>query len=297
MDKEKVLSLHDKVNLLFTQYEEQQKNKQQQEDINKQQEINNSNKFDLILEVLKEEYFASIESVRHVDEKINKFFVILTIIFTGLFTLLAGSLLKLKFYVDMPVQDYKIILMIFISYIFVLLLVVGVYYLFKILNQLIDSLELIDIHRLPNLDDALKDSDIIESDFISFQKVMITAYQRIITFNDEQKRKKQIGLQNATKLIKNTLVFNGLAMLLLLINNFLSYEIKEKSMAEQPNLSEIMREIKREQEQKKSNDKSIPQLQPRELQTTLPPTISLESLAPKAVLSTVDTANDKMIKP
>lgn len=222
MDMNETLSIEEKVDLLFNQYEqthqEQEKNKIEQE----KYEDELSSKYDLVLEVLKDEYFASIESIRYVEEKINKFFVILTIAFTGLFTILASSLFKLKFYADIPVQNGKVIAMIIISYFFVFFLTAGFIYLFRILNQLIDGLALIETHRLPDLYGAFDDPNIDKSNFISFQKAMIQSYQKIINFNNEQKNKKQTGLQNATQFIKKSLVFNGLAMLLLLINSILN---------------------------------------------------------------------------
>lgn len=213
-------SIEDKVNLLFTQYQQQAQENARQQQEKHQDEL--GQKYDLVLDVLKEEYFFSIESMRQVEEKINKFLVILTIVFTGLFTILASSLLKLKFYHTLTGITLNTLISVIISYLFVILLFISFYHLGKIVNYLIDGLAFFEVHRLPDMNEILTDNDLREVDVNKFKEIMLTTYQSMITFNNTQKDNKQRNLTDAHKLMKKSLLFTGLAMLLLLVNNFLN---------------------------------------------------------------------------
>lgn len=63
-------------------------------------------------------------------------------------------------------------------------------------------------------------------------------------------------------------------------------------MAEQPNLSAIMREIVREQEQQnKGNSNGMPKLAPTKSQASLSHTVLLESLESLTPIAVFDSAN------
>lgn len=178
----------------------------------------NTEKYDITLEFLKEEYFQSIESVRQVEEKANKYLVILTIVFTGFFTLLASSLTdKLKF-VTKNIYDEKLISSFSLSYIFLLFMLIGFYYSIFAVKNLLKCLDFYPIHRLPNMNDAL--IDLKNETDLEYKKTFCKCLQDIIIKNHKTTQDKQGWLQKTIHELKKMLVFFGISMLLLLTVKF-----------------------------------------------------------------------------
>lgn len=197
------LTLDEKIEILFSEREERiNQDKAKKEEQNKQ-EVENSKKYDVVLNILKDEYFSSIETIRSVEEKANKYLVFITIIFTGFF-----AILNYSFKLEKGSACFKVTL----YYIFVLLLVIGVCFIFLTINHLIKSLNFYQIQRVPNMVDSLE--QIKNKSFYNFQAVMCRCYQEIITHNQKQIDIKQGNLKNAIKNLKKSLVSLGSAMLL-----------------------------------------------------------------------------------
>ncbi|EFM96637.1 hypothetical protein [Actinobacillus pleuropneumoniae] len=210
----KSLSIDEKVEILYSAYEIEINKEEEMKQSKIKEEAENTKKYDVVLEHLKDEYFASIASIRHVEEKANKYFAFVTVVFTGIFAMLNTSF-ESSFYLVTPnnqVVPWTAYIKLIVSYLLVICLSIGLYHIVRGIYELIKCLNFYEIRKLPNMIESLE--QIQSESFYHFQEVMCVAYQEIIIHNNNKIKDKQDKLGKAIRSINKMLVFLGLAMLL-----------------------------------------------------------------------------------
>lgn len=172
-------------------------------------------KYDICLEMLKNEYVQAVEGIKNTDEKANKYLVILSLIFTAIFAILSSSLINgLSF--STSTQN----LVNLISLLFVGLLIRLFYLTIKILHSSLKVLELQECYKISALSDALAEYGEVNS--TEFKHELISRYEIVINSYAEAKKNKQKGLDGMSLLMKKTYTCLCLILSLLFVIKILT---------------------------------------------------------------------------
>lgn len=145
-------------------------------------------KFDISIEVLKDEYQICLTRLKDVDEKSNKYLVIISIFYAGACAILASSLMdKLVF----PLKEINLSL--FFSYIFLWNFLVSIYYGYIILKSLLSSLLLVETKQFRDIHSLLVETR--EATANQYKGTIVEAYQEIVNAITLATEKKQSHLK------------------------------------------------------------------------------------------------------
>lgn len=159
-----------------------------------------SQKYDATLTALSQEYYEYINLIRQVDEKANKYLVILSIFVAGFFTIIGGSLTdKLVFGIDSLCKGTGILSWLFIIYI---IICGGVG--FCVFKDFLNTLAFADSVRLPNLKEELGITG--SSNYVEYKYQIIQYYQDAIGKLNKVREEKQKKLCQATDRIPSLLI-------------------------------------------------------------------------------------------
>lgn len=159
-------------------------------------------KYDVSINILKEEYLLRISSIKNIDEKANKIIVVFSLIFTIWIASVGQFISQIQFNSDC----IKFIHLLYIA--IVLLYVTSLVFAFRTIFSINSCLELIESYRMPNMNTFLKDTG--NHNIITFKKAIINNYQEAITKMGESISIKQMKLK---RLQSNIKYFTSLAII------------------------------------------------------------------------------------
>lgn len=151
-----------------------------------------SKKYDVTLTALSQEYWDYTNMVRQVDEKANKYLVILSIFVAGFFSIIASSLTdKLSFDTN-PLTGISLL-----SWFFVICSVTCGIYGFLVIKGFLKSLEYVSTVRLPNLEQELHNTGSMNN--VEYKYHLIHHYQEAIGILNQARVDKQTKLKNVIR--------------------------------------------------------------------------------------------------
>ncbi len=173
-------------------------------------------KYDVIIEVIREDYLISLGRINNVDEKANKYLVIISIFFAGVFTVCSSSLSdKLNFNNIGNTLSFSNLF----SIAYVITSIIGFYYGIKILVALLNCLKLTETKRMPNLLQMVEKTG--NNGSVHLKNEIISLYQEITDFIAIQTSKKQENLYVVSESITNFILWIFLSLLILFILKFI----------------------------------------------------------------------------
>lgn len=141
-------------------------------------------KYDISINILKEEYLLSLSRIKNVDEKANKYLIVVSIVFLGVFTSLSSSFIdSLSF----QYENLRVINLLSIA--FLITLSIGIYYSFKLFQSLLGCLNLTEIRRMPNILEKLSLTG--EDTSVVYKYRLIECYQEAIESISQSVLEKQ----------------------------------------------------------------------------------------------------------
>ncbi|WP_426222906.1 hypothetical protein [Psychrobacter sp. DWR1-2-3] len=168
-------------------------------------------KYDISISILKEEYLQCIQRIRNVDEKANKYILVISIVATGLFVVLSSSA------ADSLVFDHlNSIIGFLLTLLFVatslLSLILGI----LIFKYLLDCFELVESKKINNIEELLRNT--VELDANKYKGVLITVYQASINSMNQTVINKQNHIRKVSNKIRCfiSLLFTSLLILIIL---------------------------------------------------------------------------------
>lgn len=165
-------------------------------------------KYDISISVLKEDYLLSLSRIRNVDEKANKYLIVVSIVFLGVFTSLSSSFIDS---LNFKYENLGVINLLSIA--FLITLSVGIYYSFKLFKSLLACLNLSEIRRMPNILDKLAFTG--EDTSVVYKYKLIECYQEAIESISQSVIEKQKCLKNVSDTIKKSTFFLFTSLMLL----------------------------------------------------------------------------------
>lgn len=148
-----------------------------------------SKKYDVTLTALSQEYYEYINLVRQVDEKANKYLIVLSIFIAGFFSIIASPLTDKLSFNATPFTGIGFFALVFcwlcgglisfLSWCFVVCVVACVIYGCIVIKGFLKSLEYIQTVRLPNLEQVLHDTG--DKNYVEYKQKLIQCYQDAIT--------------------------------------------------------------------------------------------------------------------
>lgn len=167
-------------------------------------------KYDISIEILKDEYQTCLTRLKDVDEKSNKYLVIISIFFTGFFTVLASSLIdKLSF------STKNLTLANLISYIFLITLVISIVLGGIVVRDVLKTFRLSETRRMPNISKTLNDT--ANDTNIHYKGLLITFYQEMIDVISVSIEKKQTYIKNVSLNIEKLILSTFISLFILII--------------------------------------------------------------------------------
>ncbi|MDO4427407.1 MAG: hypothetical protein Q4B88_04690 [Moraxella sp.] len=148
-----------------------------------------SKKYDVTLTALSQEYWDYTNMVRQVDEKANKYLVILSIFVAGFFSIIASSLTDKLSFDTTPLTGISLL-----SWCFVICAVVCGIYGFLVIKGFLKSLEYVSTVRLPNLEQELHNTG--SMNHVEYKHHLIQRYQTAIGILNQARADKQTKLKN-----------------------------------------------------------------------------------------------------
>lgn len=171
-------------------------------------------KYDITIEILKEEYLVALDRFKFVEEKANKYLVVISLFIAGFFTVLASSLSD-----KIILTNQEIKLSHLLSYSFLLCLVICIYYGTIILNALLNSLALANIQRLPNLSTFIDTYGEFPS--VQYKFKIIESYQEVVNTISQSAQEKQKHIQTVSLNIKKFILWIFLSLNILFLLKFI----------------------------------------------------------------------------
>lgn len=171
-------------------------------------------KYDISLNILKEEYLLSLGRINNVDEKANKYLIVVSIIFLGVFTSLSSSSVN-----SLRFNSENIGLIDLLSVSFLTCLFIGIYYSFKLFQSLLKCLDLIEIRRMSNIEELLKVTGRTTS--VDYKAHLIQRYQEAIEAISASVTNKQRYLKNVSKTISKATIYLFISLIILFFINII----------------------------------------------------------------------------
>ena len=134
-------------------------------DVQGEQNLDNdwSGKYDITLTTLQQEYLLYINTLKDIDEKANKYLIVISIFIAGFFTILSSSLINgLRFHTN-PLDLTSLL-----SIIFIIFLTLTIFFAWEAITNLLSSLIFIESRRLPDLESKLHETS--EENLLYYKK-------------------------------------------------------------------------------------------------------------------------------
>lgn len=169
-----------------------------------------SKKYDVTLTALSQEYYEYINLVRQVDEKANKYLIVLSIFIAGFFSIIGSPLTDKLSFNATPFTGIS-----FLSWCFVGCVVVCGIYGFMVIKGFLKSLEYIQTVRLPNLEQELHTTG--DKNYVEYKQKLIQCYQDTIIALNQARANKQEKLKDTICNVPYFLVFMVSSVIILFI--------------------------------------------------------------------------------
>jgi len=167
-------------------------------------------KYDISISILREEYTQSTLRVRNVDEKANKYLLVISIIVTGSFVVLSSSA------IESLVFDYKKSLISFILTLsFSCAFVIGSWFGFLTFRAILNCFNLVELQKMSSILKILQDTKKYNS--VEYKHYLISCFQALIDATDETVSKKQEHIRTISKNIKFFIVSTIISLTLLIV--------------------------------------------------------------------------------
>lgn len=181
-------------------------------DVQGEQNLDNdwSGKYDITLTTLQQEYLLYINTLKDIDEKANKYLIVISIFIAGFFTILSSSLINgLRFHTN-PLDLTSLL-----SIIFIIFLTLTIFFAWEAITNLLSSLIFIESRRLPDLESKLHETS--EENLLYYKKYLINSFQEAINFIENSIKEKQQKLNPIPKKVRLFILFSGLCSVILFI--------------------------------------------------------------------------------
>lgn len=151
-------------------------------------------KFDVSISVLKEEYLQSINRIRNVDEKANKYLVVISIVMAGLFIVLSSSAID-----NLEFKYLNSIFAFLLTLAFIATFLASLYFGILIFRAILNCFKLVDSRRMPNLEELLETTG--KDNSAQYKHALIISYQESINLMDETITEKQSYIKTISEKI------------------------------------------------------------------------------------------------
>lgn len=159
-----------------------------------------SEKYDVSLTTLQQEYLLYINTLKDVDEKSNKYLIVVSIFIAGFFSVISSTLINgLRFHIS-PLDLTSLL-----SIIFIVTCVLTTSFAWRVINNLLNSLSFVESRRLFDLEYKLNETS--EENSIYYKKCLINSFQESINFIEESIEKKQQKLNSVPEEIRLFIFF------------------------------------------------------------------------------------------
>jgi hypothetical protein len=179
-------------------------------DVQGEQNLDNdwSGKYDITLTTLQQEYLLYINTLKDIDEKANKYLIVISIFIAGFFTILSSSLINgLRFHTN-PLDLTSLL-----SIIFIIFFTLTIFFAWEAIANLLSSLVFIESRRLPDLESKLHETS--EENLLYYKKYLINSFQEAINFIENSIKEKQQKLNLIPKKVRLFILFSGLCSVIL----------------------------------------------------------------------------------
>lgn len=166
-------------------------------------------KYDISISILREEYSQGTLRLRNVDEKANKYLLVISIIFTGLFVVLSSSA------IESLVFDYKVSMMDFVLTLgFLITFLIGSLFGFLTFRAILKCFDLVELQKMPSILDTLESTKANNS--VEYKHYLISCFQLVINATDKTVSSKQGHIKIISKNIKFFITFITLSLAILI---------------------------------------------------------------------------------
>ena len=167
-------------------------------------------KYNITLTTLQQEYLLYINTLKDVDEKANKYLIVVSIFIAGFFSVASSALINgLRFHIN-PL-DFTSLL----SIIFIITCALTALFASIVINNLLNSLSFVESRRIFDLESKLNETS--EENSLYYKKCLINSFQEAINFIEDSIEKKQQKLSSVPKEIRLFFVFAVLSCIFLFI--------------------------------------------------------------------------------
>lgn len=167
-------------------------------------------KYNITLTTLQQEYLLYINTLKDVDEKANKYLIVVSIFIAGFFSVASSALINgLRFHIN-PL-DFTSLL----SIIFIITCALTALFASIVINNLLNSLSFVESRRIFDLESKLNETS--EENSLYYKKCLINSFQEAINFIEDSIEKKQQKLSSVPKEIRLFIVLAVLSCIFLFI--------------------------------------------------------------------------------
>lgn len=166
-------------------------------------------KYDVSLSILKEDYFYSLKALNDVDEKANRYLIIVSIALTSFFIVTSSSATDGLLF---SCCEAKIFLILSVS--FILFFIATIFYGFIVFKESLRCFNLVNIEKIPNIKKSLDDTS--DHTILEYKDHLITAYQLSINSLEKTIVQKQSFINKISKNINYFILFTFLSILTLI---------------------------------------------------------------------------------
>ncbi|HFC8518139.1 TPA: hypothetical protein ACFP41_000999 [Neisseria weaveri] len=143
--------------------------------------------FDITLESLVNEYNLRIQATKDVDEKANKYLMIISIFVAGFFAVISSSLHeKLRFHYPLELVDI-------LSWGFIAFFLGGSIFSFLAIRNILSTLELVEVANITDLKEKMKEFS--QANLEQYKYELICCYQEAINLRYSKIAEKQKPLK------------------------------------------------------------------------------------------------------
>lgn len=171
-------------------------------------------KFDISIPIVKDEYSKVLSRIKSVDEKANKYLLVVSIVTTGMFVIASSSAID-----SLKLQSKYFGFSHYLSIIFILSSLAGIWFGYKTFRALLECLNLVETNTMPDILLTLQNSDVDTS--VEYKHHIISSYQEAINSMSETAKSKQNNLRIISLNIKYFVSALFLSFLIITILNIL----------------------------------------------------------------------------
>lgn len=177
---------------------------------NSNDDVNWESKYNISIEVLKEEYLQSLHRIRNVDEKANKYFLVISILIAGFFVVSSSSAID-----SLEFNYLNSIYAFLLTLVFGLTFIISFYYGVVTFKSLLNCFELVETRRMPDLKQLLIKTE--NENSLQYKDALITRYQDSINAMDKTVTTKQSHIRKVSKKIGLFIIFLFTSLIILIL--------------------------------------------------------------------------------